>query len=130
MWPIFFSQAEGNSGAGHSSHVTCVRFTANDQSLISVGGQDCSIMQWNLKWWRNWKTLLWLLCTGKSPDKETKNWWTLDSFMYQNLGWWFTDEKLNTVLISLHYVHVGIIYCNIYVIRKYDCTFAQKLNRK
>jgi len=48
-YPCVKLKAEGNSGVGHSSHVTCVRFTANDSSLISVGGQDCSIMQWNLQ---------------------------------------------------------------------------------
>jgi hypothetical protein len=32
---------------GHSSHVTTVRWTFDDMKLISVGGNDTSIMIWN-----------------------------------------------------------------------------------
>lgn len=31
---------------GHSSHVTSVGFLADDSRLISLGGKDCSILQW------------------------------------------------------------------------------------
>ena len=31
---------------GHSSHVTCVRFTNDHRFLISVGGNDKCIIQW------------------------------------------------------------------------------------
>lgn len=34
--------------SGHSSHVTSVKFIQDDSRLISVGGKDCSIMQWAL----------------------------------------------------------------------------------
>eukprot|EP00794_Sanderia_malayensis_P017440 gene17440-19184_t len=33
---------------GHSSHVTCVRFMHDDTRVISVGGKDCSVMQWRI----------------------------------------------------------------------------------
>jgi len=33
---------------GHSSHVTCVRFMYGDNRVVSVGGKDCSVMQWKL----------------------------------------------------------------------------------
>lgn len=32
--------------AGHSSHVTCVRFACNDQYLVSTGGMDTSVIVW------------------------------------------------------------------------------------
>ena len=41
-------QSEASVGVGHSSHVTCVRFLHDDSSLITVGGNDSSIMQWKL----------------------------------------------------------------------------------
>jgi hypothetical protein len=31
---------------GHASHVTSVRFTANDRHLLSLGGADLCVMQW------------------------------------------------------------------------------------
>uniref|UniRef100_A0A2P2I0X4 Echinoderm microtubule-associated protein-like 2 n=1 Tax=Hirondellea gigas TaxID=1518452 RepID=A0A2P2I0X4_9CRUS len=31
---------------GHSSHVTNVTFTRDDSRVISVGGNDCSVLQW------------------------------------------------------------------------------------
>ena len=31
---------------GHSSHVTCVRFLADDSKLISTGGRDTAVFQW------------------------------------------------------------------------------------
>ncbi|KAB7506598.1 Echinoderm microtubule-associated protein-like 1 [Armadillidium nasatum] len=39
-------KARHNESAGHSSHVTCVRFLHNDTRLISVGGRDTAILQW------------------------------------------------------------------------------------
>lgn len=37
-----------HSYSGHSSHVTSVKFISDDSRLISIGGKDCSIMQWAL----------------------------------------------------------------------------------
>jgi WD40 repeat protein/Ca2+-binding EF-hand superfamily protein len=34
---------------GHSSHVTCVKFSANSKYLISIGGNDKSIFQWKVE---------------------------------------------------------------------------------
>ncbi len=31
---------------GHSSHVTCVRWTFDDKFLISTGGLEKSVIQW------------------------------------------------------------------------------------
>ncbi|KAL7641708.1 UNVERIFIED_CONTAM: hypothetical protein RMT77_007581 [Armadillidium vulgare] len=39
-------KARHNESAGHSSHVTCVRFLHNDTRLLSVGGRDTAILQW------------------------------------------------------------------------------------
>lgn len=41
-------QSDGHVGSGHSSHVTCVRFLQEDTGLVTVGGKDCSVMQWKL----------------------------------------------------------------------------------
>lgn len=35
-------------GRGHSSHVTCVRFSPNDDYLVSTGGDDQCVLQWRL----------------------------------------------------------------------------------
>ncbi|XP_076316323.1 echinoderm microtubule-associated protein-like 2 isoform X2 [Tachypleus tridentatus] len=34
--------------SGHSSHVTAVSFLPDDTRVISLGGKDCSIMQWSV----------------------------------------------------------------------------------
>ncbi|XP_048581099.1 echinoderm microtubule-associated protein-like 2 isoform X2 [Nematostella vectensis] len=41
-------KAEPRVAKGHSAHVTCVRFLADDTRLISVGGRDASILQWRI----------------------------------------------------------------------------------
>ena len=43
------SQAKSHFADGHSSHVTCVRFTNNDAYLLSTGGADRTLMQWRIK---------------------------------------------------------------------------------
>jgi WD40 repeat protein len=35
-------------GKGHSSHVTKVRFSADDNYLYSTGGNDTTVMQWKI----------------------------------------------------------------------------------
>jgi microtubule-associated protein-like 6 len=44
--PSVIEHSEFKSYAGHSSHVPKVRFTPNDQFLISVGGNDKSVFIW------------------------------------------------------------------------------------
>lgn len=44
-----FDGSSYNKFIGHSSHVTNVRFSYNDQYLISVGGNDKSIFQWKFE---------------------------------------------------------------------------------
>ena len=39
-------KAQSNEFYGHSSHVTKVRFTANDRFVISTGGNDMTVMVW------------------------------------------------------------------------------------
>eukprot|EP00941_MAST-03F_sp_MAST-3F-sp1_P000793 g793.t1 len=48
-YPSVSSQkSECVEGKGHSSHVTKVRFTADDSRLLSIGGLDRSVMQWKI----------------------------------------------------------------------------------
>jgi len=47
-YPSVKLKSDSHVGAGHSSHVTCVRFLHHDNELVTVGGQDCSVMQWKL----------------------------------------------------------------------------------
>ena len=45
-YPCPVEKASFNPYIGHSSHVTCVRFSASNNYLISTGGNDKSIFQW------------------------------------------------------------------------------------
>ncbi|XP_042903129.1 echinoderm microtubule-associated protein-like 2 isoform X6 [Parasteatoda tepidariorum] len=47
-FPACQPKSPHHSYGGHSSHVTNVDFTPDDTRLISLGGRDCSIMQWAL----------------------------------------------------------------------------------
>jgi len=47
-YPIPFENATGNVYSGHSSHVKCVRWTGDQQYLLSVGGMDKAVFQWRL----------------------------------------------------------------------------------
>jgi WD40 repeat protein len=46
-YPCTVTNAESNSYVGHSSHVTKVKFTANDTLIISTGGGDKTVMVWD-----------------------------------------------------------------------------------
>ncbi|KAH3859288.1 hypothetical protein DPMN_102006 [Dreissena polymorpha] len=41
-------QATGNSYQGHSSHVTMAKFLCDDSRVISTGGKDETVMQWQV----------------------------------------------------------------------------------
>uniref|UniRef100_A0A2P2I3H0 Echinoderm microtubule-associated protein-like 2 n=2 Tax=Hirondellea gigas TaxID=1518452 RepID=A0A2P2I3H0_9CRUS len=43
-----FAYAGHKRYRGHSSHVTNVAFSYDDEKVLSVGGSDCSIFQWKL----------------------------------------------------------------------------------
>ena len=45
-YPCIKENSANLSYAGHSSHVTCVRWTAADECLISTGGEDKCVFQW------------------------------------------------------------------------------------
>ncbi|XP_063295840.1 echinoderm microtubule-associated protein-like 1 isoform X6 [Pelobates fuscus] len=47
-YPCSQFRASGHAYGGHSSHVTNVSFLYEDSHLISIGGKDMSIMQWNV----------------------------------------------------------------------------------
>ncbi|XP_063774387.1 echinoderm microtubule-associated protein-like 4 isoform X2 [Pseudophryne corroboree] len=48
QYPCSKPKAPSHKYSAHSSHVTNVSFTHNDNHLISTGGKDMSIMQWRL----------------------------------------------------------------------------------
>ena len=45
-YPSVVPEAQSKAYTGHSSHVTCVRFTCDDSMLVSTGGMDTALMQW------------------------------------------------------------------------------------
>ena len=47
-YPAIYPKANSDPYQGHSSHVTNVTFTADDAYLISTGGNDAAILQWNV----------------------------------------------------------------------------------
>jgi WD domain, G-beta repeat len=44
--PVVADDAPYRAYRGHASHVTCVRFSADDRLLFSVGGHDRAVFQW------------------------------------------------------------------------------------
>merc|ERR1712080_547242 len=46
--PVTQPKSLNHTNGGHSSYVTRVEFLADDSRLISTGGRDTAIMQWNL----------------------------------------------------------------------------------
>nr|XP_049700202.1 echinoderm microtubule-associated protein-like 2 isoform X2 [Helicoverpa armigera] len=45
-YPVTQPKSLCHQYGGHSSHVTCVRFLADDSRLISTGGLDTAVLQW------------------------------------------------------------------------------------
>lgn len=46
-YPCVVEKAESREYFGHSSHVTKVRFSADDKFLVSTGGNDLTVMVWS-----------------------------------------------------------------------------------
>ena len=46
-WPVL-KGAKSVAAHCHSSHVTTVRFSADEKYVLSTGGHDLTIMQWAL----------------------------------------------------------------------------------
>jgi len=47
-WPCIVPRAQCKEYSGHSAHVTNVAFTAADQALLSAGGDDRCVFQWQV----------------------------------------------------------------------------------
>lgn len=47
-YPCVIEDAPGRSYGGHSSHVMCVRWAANQAYAVSAGGHDRAVFQWRL----------------------------------------------------------------------------------
>lgn len=48
-YPVSHNKQLYNEYKGHSSHVTGVKWSQDDRSLISIGGLEKSIIQWEVK---------------------------------------------------------------------------------
>ncbi|XP_074659724.1 echinoderm microtubule-associated protein-like 2 [Tubulanus polymorphus] len=48
QYPCCQPRAAGHNYGGHSSHVTSVRFLYDDSRLLSTGGKDTAVMQWEI----------------------------------------------------------------------------------
>merc|ERR1719414_562708 len=48
-YPCYTPKAAHKTGMGHSSHVTRVRFLPDNKTVRSLGGQDSSILFWEIK---------------------------------------------------------------------------------
>jgi WD40 repeat protein len=48
-YPCLVKNSQGVVGRGHSSHVTNVQFNLDDQYLLSTGGEDQTILQWQVQ---------------------------------------------------------------------------------
>jgi microtubule-associated protein-like 6 len=46
--PCVVEDAPGHCYGGHSSHVTCVRWSADQTYAVSTGGHDRALLQWRL----------------------------------------------------------------------------------
>ncbi|EGD80929.1 hypothetical protein PTSG_01512 [Salpingoeca rosetta] len=46
-FPVTTAHAKHKKYIGHSAHVTSVRFTAGDKKLVSIGGNDTSLIVWD-----------------------------------------------------------------------------------
>jgi WD40 repeat protein len=47
-FPSYDQKMQYRIYGGHSSHVTNVKFAANDTWVFSTGGQDCTVFQWRV----------------------------------------------------------------------------------
>jgi len=47
-YPCIIKNSQGVIGRGHSSHVTNIKFTNTDKVLLSTGGEDQTILQWEV----------------------------------------------------------------------------------
>ena len=48
LWPCIVPRAQHRAYVGHSAHVTNVAFTEQDKWLISTGGNDRAVFQWQV----------------------------------------------------------------------------------
>lgn len=49
QYPCLVPHSESVKARGHSSHVTTVLFSVNDEMLFSTGGEDQTVIQWKIE---------------------------------------------------------------------------------
>lgn len=47
-YPCLVQNSSAVVGRGHSSHVTNVKFTRQDEIILSTGGEDQTVIQWKV----------------------------------------------------------------------------------
>lgn len=48
IYCCIYLQSQGHSYGGHSSHVTNASFLYDDSRLVTTGGKDTAVFQWEL----------------------------------------------------------------------------------
>ena len=85
---LVYFQSQGYAYCGHSSHVTRVRFLYDDSRIMSTGGKDTAILQWEII--AEWKTTAKLFCYLLLSSVITVMW---------NVAYWCTSYIHYTQII-------------------------------
>uniref|UniRef100_A0A8C8M102 EMAP like 3 n=1 Tax=Oncorhynchus tshawytscha TaxID=74940 RepID=A0A8C8M102_ONCTS len=123
QYPCPKPKAPNHSYEGHGSHVTNVRFTHCDSHLLSMGGKDTCILQWEVKRAgtsdggdRLHSGTGWPLYISTKVVRSAKDLWcivSLDSYSTEGFG--FHRILFSSMILAPHdemetLVHLGTIY--------------------
>ena len=107
-------QSPGHVYSGHSSHVTNVQFLYDDSRLISLGGKDSAIMQWQVidqgGFWR----------VTRVPDS------TDDASILAIYCWFFLSLKCSPFYLLSFCLHLKYLLSSCFFLRSRE--FSLKLS--